>query len=128
MTRIAVVNDDSDFLDLMGDLLKSRGWQAIVCREGKNAFATIKRDPPDLVILDIRMEKPETGWQVLELLQLEPDTSAIPVVVCSADAVELKAKGEWLGAHGIRVLQKPFDIDDLFAAVEQSLGAAKQSA
>lgn len=124
MRRIAVINDDTDFLTLMGDLLDSRGWKTIVCREGNNAFATVKEDPPDLVVLDIRMESPETGWNVLELLKLDPSTTKIPVVVCSADAVELRAKEDWLRERGIGILLKPFDIDDLFAAVERGLEAS----
>lgn len=128
MIRIAVINNDTDFLTLMSDVLESRGWATTICREGKEAFAVVRQQPPDLIVLDIRMETPETGWNVLELIKLDPHTSSIPVVVCSADALALRAKESWLHDRGIDTLLKPFDIDDLFAAVEKGLGSARNSA
>jgi DNA-binding response OmpR family regulator len=68
MTRIAVINDDQIFLDMMTAVLEERGWAADRYREGDAAFQGIRTDPPDLVILDIRMESPDAGWRVLELL------------------------------------------------------------
>lgn len=121
MTRIAVVNDDTDFLTLMGELLEERGWTAIIHREGGDAYQHIKQDMPDLVILDIRMGHAEQGWTILELLTLDPETSTIPVIVCSAAIDDLRAKQDWLGEKGISILPKPFDIDDLYRSVELAL-------
>lgn len=121
MPRIVVVNNDTDFLTLMGDLLETRGWEAVVCREGRSAVPIIKREMPDLVILDIRMEAPESGWTILELLTLDPMTRDLPVIVCSAAVQELQAREPWLNSHGISILPKPFDIDDLYSRVEEGL-------
>lgn len=125
--RIIVVNNDTDFLTLMKEVLESRGWEAVVCREGTGAYPLIKAQPPDLVVLDIRMETPESGWNVLELLKLDPVTKNIPVVVCSAAALDLKSKEQWLYDRGIDVLLKPFELDDLYNAIERAVavGAAK---
>ena len=114
MVKIAVVNDDTTVLTLMSALLEEKGWQTTVIREGSQAYATIKRAHPDLIILDIRLESPEAGWSIVELVKLDPDTRAIPVIVCSAALDELRAKEEWLGERGIATLPKPFDIDDLY--------------
>lgn len=122
MVRIAVVNDDTDFLTLMGELLEDRGWTAIIHREGDDAYQHIKNDLPDLVILDIRMGNPEEGWKVLELLTLDPETNVVPVIVCSAAIDDLREKQDWLDGKGISILPKPFDIDDLYQSVETALG------
>lgn len=121
MPKIAVINNDTDFLTLMNELLTARGWETVICREGHNAFSIIKQEEPVMVILDIRMETPEMGWNVLELMKLDPATRHIPVVVCSAAVIDLKAKQDWLSEHGIDILLKPFDIDDLYATVERTL-------
>lgn len=121
MTRIAVINDDTDFLTLMGELLEDRGWTAIIHREGEDAYRLLKQDFPDLIILDIRMGNPEQGWKILELVTLDPETNAIPVIVCSAAIDDLRSKQDWLNEHGISVLPKPFDIDDLYREVEAML-------
>jgi CheY-like chemotaxis protein len=119
---IAVVNDDTTFLTLMCELLEEEGYRAVAWREGHNAYEMIKRERPDLVVLDIRMERPDVGWQLLEVLELDPATRPIPVIVCSADVVFLRAKAARLAALGCAVLEKPFDLDGLLALVAAGVG------
>ena len=121
MKHLAVVNDDNTFILLVGELLEERGWTCIPLHEGNKAFETIKREQPDLVILDIRMEQPDTGWRVLNLLMLDPETRSIPVVMCSADWTELQAKEPWLKERGVGILPRPFDLDDLYTAVDGAM-------
>jgi DNA-binding response OmpR family regulator len=121
MVRIAVVNDDTTFLSLMSALLAERGWMMMEVRESGNAYTKLKEEQPDLVILDIRMGSPEAGWNILELLKLDPATSSIPVIVCSAALDDLRSREPWLAHHGIITLPKPFDIDDLYRRVEAAL-------
>jgi CheY-like chemotaxis protein len=118
MKRVAIVNDDSTFIQLVGELLQERGWETLELREGNSAFERFKVEQPDLVILDVRIEKPDTGWRVLNLLLLDPATRAIPVIMCSADWTELQAKEAWMAERGIGMLPRPFDIDDLYSAVD----------
>lgn len=121
MKRIAIVNDDRAFIALVAELLQEQGWETISLHEGNAAFERIKREQPDLVILDIRMEQPDTGWRVLNLLMLDPVTRPIPVIMCSADWTELSAKEEWMNERGVGILPRPFDLDDLYAAVEHGM-------
>lgn len=122
MTRIAVVNDDTIFLEMMAAVLRERGWVVDVYKESQNAFASLKECGPfDLIILDIRMETPEAGWTILELITLDRDLYKVPVIVCSAALLDLRAHEPWLNAHGIAVLPKPFDISSLYSQVETAL-------
>lgn len=121
MTRIAVVNDDTVFLDMMAAVLAEGGWDTTVYREKDQAFASVQQDPPDLIILDIRMESPETGWTLLELFTLDPTLCTVPVIVCSAALLDLQAHGVWLDQNGIAILPKPFNIDQLYREVEVAL-------
>jgi CheY-like chemotaxis protein len=123
MARIAVVNDDTVFLDMMASVLSLRGWQVQVYREGDSAFEALKRDLPDLIILDIRMESPETGWTILELLTLDADTYPIPVIVCSGALLDLREHESLLRKYGVAVLPKPFDVATLYLQVEEALQA-----
>lgn len=123
MTRIAVVNDDTVFLDMMAAVLRERGWDVSVYREGDAAFERLRSDPPDVIILDIRMENPETGWTVLELLTLDPQTAPIPVIVCSAAIHDLRAHESILMKYGIAVLPKPFNVEALYAQVDEAIAA-----
>ena len=118
---IAVMNDDTLFLQLMHDLLTGEGYRCIICKEGDKVYPLIKEQRPDLVILDIRMGTPETGWTVLELLRLDPATAKIPVIVCSADSVFLRAKENALRALNCDILEKPFDLEALLEKVAAML-------
>ena len=123
---IAVVNNYTVFLDVMAELLAAEGYAPLVCKEGDQAYALVKERRPALVVLDIRLDQPEAGWTILELLRLDPATAKIPVLVCSADALFLRAKAAALRELDCDVLEKPFDLDTLLAKVAAGLGAAER--
>ena len=125
--RIVVINDDTDFLSLMSELLTEVGeYDVEVCREGNHAYQFVKEKQPDLAILDIRMEGQEAGWAILECLTLDPKTHKIPLIVCSAAIRELQAHQELLDHYGIDVLTKPFDLDLLLEKVTTALSRASR--
>lgn len=121
--RIMVVNDDTTFLNLMQALLQDEGYDVSLLIEGSLAYSRIREARPDLVILDIRMEHPETGWEVLNLLRLDPETADLPVIVCSADSQFLREKAVHLREKNCDVLEKPFDLPDLLSKVEAVVGS-----
>ena len=119
---IVVINDDTDFLTLMSDLLSEvEGYDVQICREGNHAYKFVKEQAPDLVILDIRIEGQETGWTILECLTLDPQTNPIPMIVCSAAIRDLQEHQSMLDQYGIDVLPKPFDLDTLLEKVADGL-------
>ena len=120
--RIAVINDDTAFLDLMRDLLENEeNYDVLICKEWDNAYQFVKDEHPDLVILDIRIGGEEHGWTILNLLTLDPTTHHIPAIVCSAAIQSLHEHQEMLSKLGIRALAKPFDLEMLLSAIEESL-------
>lgn len=121
MVRIAVVDDDRDFTDLVRELFQDRGWEVAVCHRENEVMACLREKRPDLILLDIRMEAMDSGWRLLDQLQLDPRFSDIPVVVCSAASTDLEERELWLRGRNIRTLPKPFDIDDLYQAVQASI-------
>ncbi len=120
--RIAVINDDTPFLDLMRQLLEeTEGFEVVTRKEWDGAYQFVKEVRPDLVILDIRIGGEERGWQILQMLTLDPETLPIPVIVCSAAVDDLHEHQPVLDKYGVRALPKPFDLDDLLAAVRAAL-------
>jgi two-component system, OmpR family, response regulator VicR len=126
--RIAVVNDDTVFLELMHDLLQEEeGYEVSICKEGDDAYSFVKRHHPDLVILDIRIGGEETGWTILNLLTLDPETRPIPVIVCSAAIHSLQEHQPMLDQYGICALPKPFDLDRLLETVDRMIAGTRPS-
>lgn len=120
--RIALINDDTTFLELMREILESMaGYEVAVCTEQDDAYGFVKDYRPDLVILDIRMGGEEVGWMIMELLTLDPATRPIPMIVCSAAVRELHEHEPILNQYGVSVLPKPFDLDALLDKVREAL-------
>lgn len=120
--RIVAINDDTIFLNLLHELLSEEGYEVELCKEGTNSYPTVRDLNPDAIILDIRMENPEAGWQLLEILKLDPTLTAKPIVVCSADVVQLREHAAFLESKGCAILAKPFDLDDLLSLLERLVG------
>jgi CheY-like chemotaxis protein len=117
--RIVVINDDEDFLALMYELLTDVGdYEVVLRRDADRAYHFVKDQRPDLVILDIRMQGVDVGWSILESLTLDPDTASIPVIMCTAAIPEVMAQRPLLNRHGVDILTKPFDLDDLLEKVD----------
>jgi DNA-binding NtrC family response regulator len=120
--RIAVINDDTTFLELMRQLLEEEeDYEVLICREWEHVYEFVKKNRPDLVIQDIRIGGEEHGWSILNLLTLDPETRPIPLIVCSAAVHSLHEHQEMLSRYGIRALPKPFDLDMLLSMVAEVL-------
>lgn len=113
---IVVVNDSPELLALMRDLLEEEGYRAVVCDQGDRAYRLIKETMPSLLILEAALGDLPL-WHVLDLVKLDPQTAAIPVLVCSAAHREVREMEARLRAHGCEVLLKPFNLDELLEKV-----------
>jgi putative two-component system response regulator len=118
--HIMVVNDSMEFLQLMEELLRDEGYQVTVVETGAGTRTAARHLRPDLIILDVRLPD-MSGFEVLNLLRLDPETEAIPVLLCTAAVRDVQAQEEVLGQRGIPVLFKPFDLEALLTAIRQIL-------
>ncbi len=123
---IAVVDGAVVFLEMMHEFLTDRDYRTILWTTGKDAFEMIVREQPDLVILDVWLEHPCAGEMVLSLMQIDPTTRNIPVIVCTTDACFPK-KAAFLNKR-CDILVKPFDLDDLLAKIEAMIHRPKHTA
>jgi len=119
--RILVINDDTAFLQLMEQLLDDDGYEAEALKSTHKALEHIKERRPALIVLDVRINNEEAGLLLLDLITLDPETRAIPVIIASANLQALAGREEELEAKGIYVIAKPFDIDDLGALIRHAL-------
>ena len=120
--HVAVVNDDTTFLELMEALLSDEGYRTTLMKVSGEAFKRVKTSQPDLVIIDIWMQRADNGWEVLNLIRLDPTTAQIPVIVSSTDFRDLEAKAELLRSLNCEVLPKPFNLQSLLDKVNEAIG------
>jgi CheY-like chemotaxis protein len=130
--RIAVIDDDPIFVDLMHDLLaNSEGYEVVSSSQWIKGYEFVKIAQPDLVILDLMMGREQTGWAVLQLLQEDPTTAHIPVILCSAAAQALHQHAARVTARAkVEAVAKPFDVDHLLGVISRLLeqGSVEQIA
>jgi phosphoserine phosphatase RsbU/P len=116
---ILAVDDTPANLQVLAGMLKDRGYKVRPVPSGKLALMAARRDPPDLILLDINM--PEmNGYEVCEHLKADDLLSGIPVIFISALTEQLdKVKAFAIG--GVDYITKPFQIEELHARVETHL-------
>ena len=121
MPNVLVAEDNRDSLELVRDILLSLGYTPVLAENGREALDLIAAQPPDLVILDIKM--PEIGgFEVCAAIKRNPATAKIPVIILTAHTdVESRVTGLGLGADDY--LPKPFHPRELVARIETRLRA-----
>jgi CheY-like chemotaxis protein len=117
MPLAAVVSDDTEFVIQVSHILDGRGWATLTTRES-TALASIKRERPDLIIFDVRGDRPEPSWSLLDLLRREQATSQVPVLVSSRDAGELLRNPARLEDLHAVPLSRPFDSEQFGAVMD----------
>lgn len=120
--RIVVADDEADIRRLIVFMLRRRGHAVLEASAGDVALDLIRRERPDLVVLDVMMPG-LSGLEVAQALADEPATAAIPVVILSAkgQVTEVEA-GLNTGARAYLV--KPFTPSDLAERIEAVLASS----
>jgi CheY-like chemotaxis protein len=117
---ILVVDDDGSIRSLLHQELSDAGYIIEEAKDGKQALESIRRNRPDLIILDVMM--PEiNGFDVAAILKNDPQTMDIPIIILSI--VQDKARGFRIGVD--RYLTKPIDTVQLFEEVGSLLEQGK---
>lgn len=119
MSRVLVVEDDASIREIIGLALASAGHEPILASDGAAALALLGREEVDLVLLDVRMPGMD-GAEFARRYRAET-TEPAPIVVLTAARDVTLARAE-LGAS--RYLEKPFDLEELLATIDEVAGSA----
>ncbi|HEY9865110.1 MAG TPA: diguanylate cyclase [Candidatus Obscuribacterales bacterium] len=116
---LLVIDDTLANLRLLVNLLRDNGYKVRAVSNGYEALETIKKSPPDLILLDILM--PDlSGYQVCQILKQDIITQDIPIIFLSAlsDGLD-KVKAFSVG--GSDYITKPFQVEEVLARVKNQL-------
>ncbi len=122
--HILVVNDTQDILEIFRLLLESEGYKVTLSSFPLQKAADIVQLDPDLIILDVVFGEEKLGWQMLQMLKMQPVTAPIPVIICTASEKSVREMEGYLVSKNVLVVYKPFELDDLLTAVTQALQTA----
>ena len=117
--RILIVDDTPENLAVLTQLLRGEGFEVLSALSGNRALQVAGRQPPDLVLLDIRMPEMD-GYEVCRRFKEDPGLKAIPIIFISAAAdTEVKVKAFTNG--GVDFISKPFEPEEVLARVRTHL-------
>jgi CheY-like chemotaxis protein len=113
---ILLVDDEAPIRELLRQQLSAQGYKLREAKDGREAIAEVKKQLPDLVILDVKM--PEmSGFDVAAVLKHNPQSMSIPIIMLSVE--EEQERGYRLGID--RYLTKPINAQELLDAVRYLL-------
>ncbi len=119
-TRILVVDDEPQILDMLKCTLEDEGYEVDVAADGKSGLNLLTEHKPDLVLLDIRM--PDlNGYQVLERIR---EKSEVPVIMLTGVLEPISVHHSVsLGADDY--VRKPFNTRELLARIKNKVRRAR---
>jgi len=111
---VLVVDDNEDMLELIHSYLTPHGYRVITAQTAQDGLEKAIQLRPYAITLDLMMPE-QDGWDLLQALRNRPETSHIPIIVCSV----LKQKELALSLGATAFLAKPITELELLSALEQ---------
>ncbi|MBI1843837.1 MAG: response regulator [Actinobacteria bacterium] len=121
-TRVLLVDDNPVILDLLVLNFELEGFTVLQARDGAQALGLAREERPDVVVSDVMMPEMD-GLKLTAALRADPVTSAIPVMLVSAEAQASDIRAGLAAGAGDYVT-KPFDPFELIDRVNRLLVAS----
>jgi two-component system, OmpR family, alkaline phosphatase synthesis response regulator PhoP len=123
--RVLVVDDESDFIQLLKYNLENQGFDILTAGDGVAALNVARRELPDVVLVDLMLPDID-GFSVCEILRSQPSTSKVPIIVVSA------LDGEYVRSRGIQTgvsccFKKPVDMKALGESIRSNYALRLES-
>lgn len=117
--KILVVDDEPHIVMMLEARLRKNGFEVATAASGAEAMAQVKKDRPDLIVLDVMMPV-MSGFEVCRMLKENPATKAIPVILLTAKSTE---RDQTLGisAGADAYVTKPYTPEELLGQIKELL-------
>ena len=116
---VLIVDDEPNIVELITISLRTKGYATLNANSGNACLDILKKQIPDLILLDVRME-PMDGWQTLEQIKKTPDFKSIPVLMLTGDALTAQRAKQYNICMD-DYITKPFLLEDLYTAIDRIL-------
>ncbi len=127
--KILIVDDSPIILKTLSMKLKASGYAVVTAEDGGSAVGTVRRERPDLILLDISFPPDVAhgggvawdGFLIMTWLKRMEEAQGIPIIVITGSDAE-EVKDQALAAGAVSFFQKPIDNDELLSVIRQALG------
>src|SRR6058998_2955959 len=123
MKRVLIIEDDKDIVELVRYNLANEGFQVSAALDGMMGLATLKKTPPDLLLLDLMLPK-LSGLEICREIRRDDSLNRLPILMLTARGEEAdRVVGLEMGADDY--VTKPFSPRELLARVKALLRRAE---
>ncbi len=122
MSKIVIVDDSLELLEVLKYFLEEKGFEVETVTKRQELIYIIKSSSPDLIILDIYLQG-EDGREICKELRKQEETKYLCILMFSASAKVLTHFKEY-GADGY--IEKPFGLNEMVAKIESTLETCKE--
>ena len=125
--KILVIDDNEIILKTTSMKLESAGYRVFTALDGSEGVAAVRKEKPDLVLLDITFPPDISGvswdgFRIMDWLHRVDETQKIPIIVISG-VVEEKNKQRATGAGAVAFFPKPVNFDEMIKVIRATLSA-----
>ena len=114
--RILIADDDADILESMSAILKSKGHDVVEASNGEDALAKFSEFKPEIIFLDLMMEKFDTGVTVCRKIRETDKDVKIYLISAVGDEAANTLDTHEIGFNG--AMSKPVSPEELLGLVE----------
>ena len=113
--RIVIVEDTPSTIDILYKMLKNKGFEIFVSKNGEKALTIVEKLMPHLILLDVLLPGLD-GFEICQLLKKKKNTRDIPIIFMTAlTDTEHITKGFEVG--GVDYITKPFNVEEVFSRI-----------
>lgn len=129
MSKVLIVDDDTDLLEGQEAFLKSKGYDVQTASTVEEGLSKAESFHPDLIVADLMMEHYDTGFAFCKKVREKPGLAEVPIIMQTSAAREIgfsldassAGAREWMKVN--EVLNKPVPLEHLLGKIEQYLGS-----
>jgi DNA-binding response OmpR family regulator len=123
--RLLVIDDDPDVRFSLTHMLEPAGYQVICAPTAEDGMDCIRKDHPDLILLDVMLASPSEGFHLAYELKRDEELKDIPIIMISAIGARMGMDyAKELGSDYLpvdRFLDKPLKSETVLGAVREVL-------
>jgi CheY-like chemotaxis protein len=82
--KILIIDDDIDLVEVLRIVLEKHGYAVIDAQDSERGLRMIKRENPDLIILDVIMQTEDEGFALAKQIRSDPEIAGIPIIMFTA--------------------------------------------
>ncbi len=128
--KILLVDDDLDFLEMHKAVLENRGYEVFTATSAQEGLGRVRTEMPDLIVLDLMMEKHDAGFSFSKTIKTDPLFRKIPILMVTSVAeatgyrFSFEEDGYWMKTDDF--LNKPVSPEVLLETVDKLLQKRKE--